>query len=208
MRYWLFSNKAFLACFLALMVIVSLAGQIQAAAASAEENPQQTIATLLERLDHELTAYHEELQAAGEAEFAERKADLEELLSQEWDEFYSAAQEEGKDFAKWLQDEYGKKLLRLQLELLLVNLTEEEEGERLAAIATLQETMDQLRSEKEAELQTRLDEYQVSLEERFAQLTSAVSDEITTRLTQEYAAFKDDFVWAFENTLRNYSANR
>lgn len=166
------------------------------------------VESLLQSLDEQLEGYRSQLHSAGEEELAKRHAEIQAQLDREWEECYAQLEEEGTAYAAWLQDEYGSRLLRLQLELLLVNLGPEERDAKVQAAAALQEDMDRLRAEKEEELRERLAAFELLLDERFAELSGEASDEIEARLAEEYLAYKDDLLWAFEHTLRNSYAKR
>ena len=175
------------------------------ATACAEQEP---IVHMLEEMDRELSSYFTMLQEAGEAELSRRLDEFQAQLDEEYEAFFAQLEQEGQEYAASLQEEYGPKLLRLQLELFLLTLDEAGELERIEAMAELQQEMENLLAEKEAALQERLTEFEQTLEERFSQFQLAVSQEIEERLTEEYATFKSDFLWAFEHSLRNSFVNR
>jgi F0F1-type ATP synthase membrane subunit b/b' len=169
---------------------------------------QEPIVRMLEEMDRELLSYHTLLKEAGEAELSRRLDEFQAQLDKEYEAFFAQIEQEGQEYAASLQEEYGPQMLRLQLELLLLTLDDEEELERAEAMAALQQAMEDALAEKEAELHRRLADFEQSLEERFAQFQLEVGQEIEEKLAEEYSAFKADFLWAFEHSLRNSFVNR
>ncbi len=188
---------------LAVLIVCLVWGVSVAAGDQAAE-----IQNMLEGMDERLAHYHAQLQAEGEAELAQLEAEIQSELDEEWEDFVRQIQEEGKAYADWLAEEFGRQILRLKLELLLVSLEEAERGQRLESLADLEETAAGLKAKKEAELQSRLKEFQLGLEERFAQLVDAARTEIEERLAVQYRAFREDMLWAIDHTLRNSLAIR
>ena len=165
------------------------------------------IQNMLEGMDERLAHYHAQLQAEGEAELAQLEAEIQSELDEEWEDFVRQIQEEGKAYADWLAEEFGRQILRLKLELLLVSLEEAERGQRLESLADLEETAAGLKAKKEAELQSRLKEFQLGLEER-CPAGGPARTEIEERLAVQYRAFREDMLWAIDHTLRNSLAIR
>lgn len=186
-----------------IVLTAILAGAVPAAA-----DFQEQVEALLAGLEERLENYRSELQSQGDAELLERQKAIQAQLDEEWEDYYAQLAEEGRTYAAWLQEEYGRQLLRLHLELLLVTMDEQEFKAKLEARATLQDTITRLRAEKEAELKARLEQHKQALDQRFTELSEKAQAEIEARLTEKYRTFKEDLLWAFEQTLRNSYANR
>lgn len=176
---------------------------------------QQEAAELMAQFESNLETHHKRLQADGERAYQER---YNEIVLEENEKLAlgeQALKDEGQEYAKQLQDEYGIKILNRQLQLAIVSLSEEEQAEKIAEIEFFQSELERLKEEKEAELQDRLtalyQEYEESLD---ATLLSAQA-EIEASLEQDYLNYKmelqtalDEEIALLEGKLRRSLANR
>lgn len=176
---------------------------------------QQEAAELMVQFESNLETHHKRLQADGERAYQER---YNEIVLEENEKLAlgeQALKDEGQEYAKQLQDEYGIKILNRQLQLAIVSLSEEEQAEKIAEIEFFQSELERLKEEKEAELQDRLtalyQEYEESLD---ATLLSAQA-EIEASLEQDYLNYKmelqaalDEEIALLEGKLRRSLANR
>lgn len=176
---------------------------------------QQEAAELMVQFESNLETHHKRLQADGERAYQER---YNEIVLEENEKLAlgeQALKDEGQEYAKQLQDEYGIKILNRQLQLAIVSLSEEEQAEKIAEIEFFQSELERLKEEKEAELQDRLtalyQEYEESLD---AALLSAQA-EIEASLEQDYLNYKmelqaalDEEIALLEGKLRRSLANR
>lgn len=176
---------------------------------------QQEAAELMVQFESNLETHHKRLQADGERAYQER---YNEIVLEENEKLAlgeQALKDEGQEYAKQLQDEYGIKILNRQLQLAIVSLSEEEQAAKIAEIEFFQSELERLKEEKEAELQDRLtalyQEYEESLD---ATLLSAQA-EIEASLEQDYLNYKmelqtalDEEIALLEGKLRRSLANR
>lgn len=176
---------------------------------------QQEAAELMAQFESNLETHHKRLQADGERAYQER---YNEIVLEENEKLAlgeQALKDEGQEYAKQLQDEYGIKILNRQLQLAIVSLSEEEQAAKIAEIEFFQSELERLKEEREAELQDRLtalyQEYEESLD---ATLLSAQA-EIEASLEQDYLNYKmelqtalDEEIALLEGKLRRSLANR
>ena len=176
---------------------------------------QQEAAELMVQFESNLETHHKRLQADGERAYQER---YNEIVLEENEKLAlgeQALKDEGQEYAKQLQDEYGIKILNRQLQLAIVSLSEEEQAAKIAEIEFFQSELERLKEEREAELQDRLtalyQEYEESLD---ATLLSAQA-EIEASLEQDYLNYKmelqaalDEEIALLEGKLRRSLANR
>lgn len=210
---------ALLGC--AVLVIPQWINKEAAAQEEGETNSEATVefqqeaAELMAQFESNLETHHKRLQADGERAYQER---YNEIVLEENEKLAlgeQALKDEGQEYAKQLQDEYGIKILNRQLQLAIVSLSEEEQAEKIAEIEFFQSELERLKEEKEAELQDRLtalyQEYEESLD---ATLLSAQA-EIEASLEQDYLNYKmelqtalDEEIALLEGKLRRSLANR
>lgn len=210
---------ALLGC--AVLVIPQWINKEAAAQEEGETNSEATVefqqeaAELMVQFESNLETHHKRLQADGERAYQER---YNEIVLEENEKLAlgeQALKDEGQEYAKQLQDEYGIKILNRQLQLAIVSLSEEEQAEKIAEIEFFQSELERLKEEKEAELQDRLtalyQEYEESLD---ATLLSAQA-EIEASLEQDYLNYKmelqtalDEEIALLEGKLRRSLANR
>lgn len=176
---------------------------------------QQEAAELMAQFESNLETHHKRLQADGERAYQER---YNEIVLEENEKLAlgeQALKDEGQEYAKQLQDEYGIKILNRQLQLAIVSLSEEEQAAKIAEIEFFQSELERLKEEREAELQDRLtalyQEYEESLD---ATLLSAQA-EMEASLEQDYLNYKmelqaalDEEIALLEGKLRRSLANR
>lgn len=210
---------ALLGC--AVLVIPQWINKEAAAQEEGETNSEATVefqqeaAELMVQFESNLETHHKRLQADGERAYQER---YNEIVLEENEKLAlgeQALKDEGQEYAKQLQDEYGIKILNRQLQLAIVSLSEEEQAAKIAEIEFFQSELERLKEEKEAELQDRLtalyQEYEESLD---ATLLSAQA-EIEASLEQDYLNYKmelqtalDEEIALLEGKLRRSLANR
>lgn len=210
---------ALLGC--AVLVIPQWINKEAAAQEEGETNSEATVefqqeaAELMVQFESNLETHHKRLQADGERAYQER---YNEIVLEENEKLAlgeQALKDEGQEYAKQLQDEYGIKILNRQLQLAIVSLSEEEQAAKIAEIEFFQSELERLKEEREAELQDRLtalyQEYEESLD---ATLLSAQA-EIEASLEQDYLNYKmelqaalDEEIALLEGKLRRSLANR
>lgn len=210
---------ALLGC--AVLVIPQWINKEAAAQEEGETNSEATVefqqeaAELMAQFESNLETHHKRLQADGERAYQER---YNEIVLEENEKLAlgeQALKDEGQEYAKQLQDEYGIKILNRQLQLAIVSLSEEEQAAKIAEIEFFQSELERLKEEREAELQDRLtalyQEYEESLD---ATLLSAQA-EIEASLEQDYLNYKmelqtalDEEIALLEGKLRRSLANR
>ena len=166
-------------------------------AASADSHAQRTARAgeLLAQHGVELAAFEAELVQAAEELLQERAGELKREQAQKLHGAVAALREELQMQAEQSQKELNKELLGLQLQLVLVSLSPQEQEEKLAEMAALQEELELIQEELEAEFQERVQQLQAEHEE-LAPAVSWLSRRNWRPPSGEELASYDQRLWA------------
>ncbi|NLJ80942.1 MAG: hypothetical protein GX335_07955 [Firmicutes bacterium] len=165
-------------------------------------HPAQVIESLLVEQEKELKLYQEELIKEGALLYQQEQGKLRRRYQQELADAQRALLREQAELEDVKQRELSTKLLRLQLQLALVNLEQEEQAEKLKQIGEHRREFEEWREKAEEQLEMKLgrlkEDYEQSLGAELAQLQA----DLETRINQEFNCYQEWSQTALERKIQ------
>ncbi len=162
---------------------------------------------LLARQEEKLLAYEAELLQAAEELLSAKAGEIRREQAQELHDAAADLRKELQDTAAQGQRELEQELLGLQLELVFVTLTPEEQEAKLKDIEALQEELRLYQEELEEEFQTRLQDLQAEHESLAQKRLEAFHRELDQAVREELAAYRQQLLVELDGQLSRALAN-
>lgn len=154
-----------------------------------------------------LLAYEAELLQAAEELLSAKAGEIRREQAQELHDAAADLRKELQDTAAQGQRELEQELLGLQLELVFVTLTPEEQEAKLKDIEALQEELRLYQEELEEEFQTRLQDLQAEHESLAQKRLEAFHRELDQAVREELAAYRQQLLVELDGQLSRALAN-
>lgn len=156
---------------------------------------------LLAEQEAELEQYRAELQQAGDELFTQKLGNLRREQAQRFQNEINALQAKMQDAAQAVQDEVSSEMLSLQLQLMLVSLSPEEQQEKLEQFTKLQDGLSSRLATIEEEYQDQLQKLEVQHEEQGRQEVLALQSELERAMDDELAHYQLTLLATLEEEL-------
>lgn len=176
---------------------------------------QKILDEMLAQQEQDLQDYRDQLQRAGEDVFADKQGQLFRAQAQKLHNEARLLKAQVEEEIQALQQELSAKLLREQLELMLLTLDEKGQEVRLERIAQVQEELQTAQEGLREEYEKRLLVLQEEHERRSHEETEALKAEVEKAMDDEFAQYQltllqqlEEEIAKMKPDLRSAHANR